>query len=649
MSAFARAKNETSNGSQVALYIDFENVAISAQETFGRLDMTVLVQFANQFGRCVIRRAYGDWTRYGHTYSQDLLEHSTEAIQMFHFGGASDENAADIQMVADILEMLFIHPEVDVYVLATGDSDFSAVARKLRSYGKTVIGIGLRRATSEVLVNACDQFQVYDTIVEPKTRTQSYSIEQARQLRRDVMMDMTRQSGNDMVLAASLKNMMLQKDRTFSETHLGFSQFRDFLIEQNDLVGIDTRENQVVVKLLPTVAEKAAKDPTADYRRAIDRDGLHLLDPYTRVDVLQDFFQLIHANPSKYTLEGAAMHLKAHYDTTNILRSRDEVHEAVRLAKYTSLIVLTPQSWEMGTLSFQADLEQQAFVDACESVYIAALANKNLPIKDDLIAKLLFGTVDKRARVKQLYKLVQSQTRGESQKVKEVKSWQWPSRLAENLSLKKVLVEIEEYPLAESEVTLDRAMQANEEGMRVRSTDFEQARCFYLEAGKIMYLLLKQNAPGASTVDLEWFLGSYCASAAGAAFFRHDYPTALQYYQAFFVVAVETEPVWEKLDRLIQPMLSFYFTVAANLGQVTLEASPGRQHPAQIVAMIFTHENQDVQQRGADLARKLARINPTLLRKIIQRLEAITTDSDSAHPAEARTLQVLQEILEAGE
>jgi uncharacterized LabA/DUF88 family protein len=47
------------------------------------------------------------------------------------------KNAADIQVV-DTLETAFIHPDIDVFVLVTGDSDFSAVARKLRERGKLV-------------------------------------------------------------------------------------------------------------------------------------------------------------------------------------------------------------------------------------------------------------------------------------------------------------------------------------------------------------------------------------------------------------------------------------------------------------------------------------------------------------------------------
>ena len=634
--------NKDNHDSLVALFMDFENLAISAEEAFGTLKTEVIVRTAEQFGRCVTKRAYGDWTRYG-KYSQDLLQYAIETIQLFHYGGYNDKNAADIQMVADILEMLFTHPEVGTYILATGDSDFSAVARKLRAYGKHVIGIGLQQATSEVLVNACDQFLIYDAIVEPATRTQSYSLEQARQLLLSTMLGMTGQYENRPILAASLKHMMLQKDPTFSEGKLGFSQFRDFLVEQVDMVEVGYRDNQVVVALNPKFTEKASSDPSADYRKALEREGLLLLDPYTRTSVLRDSFLLLKENPARFTLVDAEANLKARYDSSNILRSRDEVHEALKLIRFADVVMPRPESWELDPLTVKPSLDQQAFIDLCESVYIATFVARNLPVNPERISRLLFGTADKQSRVTQLLALIQSEG---PDKVETEKSHagQLPGWIASRPSLKAVWNELESFEL-EGEPTLERALQASEEGMRVRAFDFEQARRCHMEAAKIIYLLLERETPGASLVDLEWQLSSYCAAAAGFAFFRHDYPLAIDYYLAFFSITVETEPVWEKVDRLVLPMLSFYFTTAANQEQVFLEVTPGRKHPAYIVTAVLNSGHLPVQQRARELATKLAEINPALLRSVIERLDAITSQANEPREPELRAQKILSEIL----
>jgi uncharacterized LabA/DUF88 family protein len=646
METYSQSKSKENGESQVALFMDFENLAISAEESFGRLKTGVFIQTSEQFGRCITKRAYGDWTRFS-KYGQDLLEYAIEAIQLFHYGGFNDKNAADIQMVADILEMLFTHPEIEVYILATGDSDFSAVARKLRSYGKHVIGIGLRQATSEVLVNACDQFLIYDVIVEPATRTQSYSVEQARQLLLNTMLEMTRQTGNKQILAATLKSLMLQKDHTFSEVKLGFSQFKDFLLEQKDMLEMGSRENQVVVSLNPNITEKVARDPSSEYRKALDRDGLILLDPYTRTDVLRDLFTVLKENPQHYTLLDAEAYLKAHYDSTNILRSRDEVHEAIKLIKYVDVVAPRPQSWELDTLSLIPELDQQSFIDRCESVYVAALVTRNLPINPELISKLLFGTADKQPRVTQLSNLARSK-KTERAPAKKSQVLQLPARITNKPSLMLVWHDLEDFEL-DGEPTLERALQASEDGMRVRTSDFEQAKRYHLEAAKIIYLLLQKEAPGASLVDLEWQLSSYCATAAGAAFFRHNFPAAIEYYLAFFSIAVETEPVWEKVDRLVLPMLSFYFTIAANQEQVMLDVSPGHKHPAYIEVSILNSVNPRVQEHGKELARKLVEINPALLRKVIERLDAIISQANGQKLEEKRAQQILLEILQSSD
>ena len=639
-----QSSNKENHDSLVALFMDFENLAISAEEAFGALKTEIFVRTAEQFGRCITKRAYGDWTRYG-KYSQDLLQYAIETIQLFHYGGHNDKNAADIQMVADILEMLFTHPEVGTYILATGDSDFSAVARKLRAYGKHVIGIGLQQATSEVLVNACDQFLIYDAIVEPANRTQSYSLEQARQLLLSTMLVMTRQYEDRQILAAALKHSMLQKDPTFSEGKLGFSQFREFLVEQADMVGTSHRDNQVVVALNPRFSEKASSDPSAQYRKALDREGLLLLDPYTRTSVLRDFFLLLKDHPARYTLLDAEAYLKAHYDTSNILRSRDEVHEALKLVRFVDAVVPRPQSWELDALSVKQDLDQQTFIDLCESAYIATFVARNLSINPELVSKLLFGTADKQSRVTRLLALTKSKG---TEKVRTEKSQTspLPSWIANKPHLRPVWDELASYVL-EGEPTLERALQASEEGMRVRTSDFEQAQRYHLEAAKIISLLLERESPGASLVDLEWQLSSYCAAAAGAAFFRHNFPLAIEYYLAFFSITIETEPVWEKVDRLVLPMLSFYFTIAANQEQVTLEVAPGRKHPAHIVTAVLNSGHPPVQENARALATKLAEINPALLRSVIERLDDIAAKANEPKLPEARARQVLSEILQA--
>ena len=85
---------------QVAIFVDFENVAISAEDLYGKYDLGLIMSVAERWGRIVIRRAYCDWTGF-EQYQQDLIEHAIELTQLFRYSSRHRKNAADIQMVVE--------------------------------------------------------------------------------------------------------------------------------------------------------------------------------------------------------------------------------------------------------------------------------------------------------------------------------------------------------------------------------------------------------------------------------------------------------------------------------------------------------------------------------------------------------------------
>ncbi|RJQ51293.1 MAG: NYN domain-containing protein, partial [Desulfobacteraceae bacterium] len=57
------------------------------------------------------------------------------------------------------------------FVIISGDSDFSPLVSKLRENNKTVIGVGVKNSSSDLLVANCDEFIYYEDLVrEKKTR-----------------------------------------------------------------------------------------------------------------------------------------------------------------------------------------------------------------------------------------------------------------------------------------------------------------------------------------------------------------------------------------------------------------------------------------------------------------------------------------------
>jgi hypothetical protein len=99
-----------------------------------------------------------------------MHEASFELIEIPHVR-QSGKNSADIRMVVDALDLCYTKAHVDTFVIISGDSDFSPLVSKLRENNKTVIGVGVKNSTSDLLIANCDEFIYYDDLVrEQKAR-----------------------------------------------------------------------------------------------------------------------------------------------------------------------------------------------------------------------------------------------------------------------------------------------------------------------------------------------------------------------------------------------------------------------------------------------------------------------------------------------
>ena len=155
------------NGPQIAVFMDFENVATSAEANFGDFDVTAVMDLLRTRGRLLIKRAYGDWGRF-HRYRRPMLENGIDLFQLYSVG-IQQKNRADVRLAIDAMETVFTRPNIDVYAIVSGDSDFTELIHKLRDHGKYTIGIGLHSATSDLLRRACDEFIFYETLVTEET------------------------------------------------------------------------------------------------------------------------------------------------------------------------------------------------------------------------------------------------------------------------------------------------------------------------------------------------------------------------------------------------------------------------------------------------------------------------------------------------
>jgi uncharacterized LabA/DUF88 family protein len=625
----------------VALYIDFENIAISAEEAYGRCDIDKIVRVADSYGRCIVKQAYGDWTRFSR-YRQELLEQAIDLTQLFRYGNYTKKNSADIVMAVDVIETALTNPSLTTFVLVTGDSDFTAVARKLRSYGRRVIGIGLQDATSDLLVRSCDDFVIYDGLMDRDERSSTFQLNEARQFVLAALQSLLQANTGGRVPVADLAAEIAARHPEMDIAKLGFSSLTHLLEAQKEVALIARPGKEPLVAFRSTYVARHEIDQTLQYRTALSTAGYGLVDRETRQDVLQALYSLLSSEPGFHTLDGAIRQLKEQYDGANLLRSRDDIQEVAQLIKQAGVLASQPESWELDSLTLLPDLSQADFVRGCESVYLAVLIQRNLDIDEEALARLLYGRADALEEVKVLRELAVDAQTDMNGAAPLGNGHKLPRHLAENQDARIALQDLVHWRL-EEKPSLEEAARLNNEGLEIRTADFEQARVHFLKAAKMMYLLLLDKQPGASLMDMEWYLASYCAATAGAHFSRRNYQRAILYYQAFFAIVKETEPVWDRVRKLVPPMLSFYFTIAPNEFNDLLKVPPGRTHPARLCVLLHKHHSPQVRRRWLELAREIVRINPALLRGIIQRL-AFLEDEDQL-PGSLETRSVLTRLL----
>jgi uncharacterized protein (TIGR00288 family) len=261
---------------RIALFIDYENLAIGAREDFGgmRFDLKPLSDVLAERGRVVVRRAYADWSYFDEDRRM-LTEQQVELIEIPQRLGAVRKNAADIKMAVDAVELCFVRDYLTTFVIASGDSDFTPLVHKLRSLNKIVIGVGLQASTSAMLPPACDEFLFYERLegVDLPRRTKRRGKGRGRgESRGDAVPPEATEEGDDAaeadsdaepadlaklvtqtlsglqrqtggaVLASTLKRAILRKDPTFNEADHGFRAFGELLrnLEQRRVIELST-------------------------------------------------------------------------------------------------------------------------------------------------------------------------------------------------------------------------------------------------------------------------------------------------------------------------------------------------------------------------------------------------------------------------
>ena len=241
-------KNQTRN---MALFCDFENIALGVRDAkYKDFDIQKVLERLLLKGSIVVKKAYCDWDRYKE-FKADMHEAAFELIEIPHVR-QSGKNSADIRMVVDALDLCYTKSHVETFVIISGDSDFSALVSKLRENNKIVIGVGVKNATSDLLISNCDEFIFYDDLVresdkQRKVRTKS-TAKKTDKIGRDKKEDDKKGEALDLVIetveallkergeqekvwGSMVKQTLKRRKPGFDETYHGFRTFGQLLEE----------------------------------------------------------------------------------------------------------------------------------------------------------------------------------------------------------------------------------------------------------------------------------------------------------------------------------------------------------------------------------------------------------------------------------
>jgi len=243
-------KNERTGSASLAVFCDFENIAIGVRESrYSDFDISRVLERLLLKGSIVVKKAYCDWDRYK-DFKKTMHETAFELIEI-------------------PLDLCYTKPHVNTFAIMSGDSDFTPLVTKLRENNKTVIGVGVKNSTSDLFTSACDEFIFYDDLVrehekrvksrrKPVARAKAASTpkgaeaadtEDRKQKAFDLVLDTIdllwdERGEDDDVWGSMVKQAIKRRQPGFNESYYGFRGFNELLrtMEQEGLLKLEPDE-----------------------------------------------------------------------------------------------------------------------------------------------------------------------------------------------------------------------------------------------------------------------------------------------------------------------------------------------------------------------------------------------------------------------
>lgn len=214
----------------VAIYLDFENLAISSEQVYPREEMPLqiepIVDFASNKGTIAIKKAYANWN-YGmfRQYQRVLVEQGFDLIHLPETT-IQGKSWADIRITIAILEDLALYPDIKTVILGSQDTDFIPIVQTVKTKGREVIVAGFGQFVGNLLKKNSTEFvslnDLFSLETEAGTEEEEYDLDELfRRLQ-------SMHGSEEPIFMTNLKQNLLKLDPSFSERQLGFQSFSLF-------------------------------------------------------------------------------------------------------------------------------------------------------------------------------------------------------------------------------------------------------------------------------------------------------------------------------------------------------------------------------------------------------------------------------------
>ncbi|MBD2294848.1 NYN domain-containing protein [Anabaena sphaerica FACHB-251] len=390
---------------KVGIFLDIENLAGWLKLDGGE----TLLDRASELGSVVVRRAYGDFSLASVSKRQSELNLlGFEFVHVYH--PVKGKNSADIQIVVDVMEYLTRVPDLQWFVLATGDADFSPLFRRLKELGKSVVGIGPKSKLSEVVKKSCNRFIYTDTnVADIDITTFSINNKELQESSLELLEKILNRN-TDEIAVSVLKTAILELDPSFDERNFGYSKFLSFLKSVPDIVSLrldkqkttwfakSAEDNNDEIKISSEDQNNQNQNiqlqPTPDlYKRLLKKIGLRLCKKKL---LCEAFVKLNQKFKDKFSI---SEQLEFLFDTFDNLYSRGEIRAASFLLYKSGYIFKNEDVNDTANLSLATTYSQEEILIKIDKIILSHIyyqcKNKNTKFITDLCISLMMSNLFK--------------------------------------------------------------------------------------------------------------------------------------------------------------------------------------------------------------------------------------------------------------